>query len=220
MNGGIHFLRHGQSMSDVGLGTIPEDGDIPLTALGRQQARQFAASLGAAPDLIFVSPRRRALETAAPIHARFPDTPSTVRPHLTEIVNFSLARFAGASFVERGRHELRYWATCDPDYCDGEDAESFVAFVERVKRELPFLAALRAGDVLVVCHGFFINMVRMLSADPRATARDLMPRFRPAWHDNPVPNTGVVTFDVENLQRLCRTVRDPAKPGRRQPLTF
>jgi len=59
MNGGIHFLRHGQSMSDVGLGTIPEDGDIPLTALGHQQARQFAASLGAAPDLIFVSPSRR-----------------------------------------------------------------------------------------------------------------------------------------------------------------
>ena len=75
MNGGIHFLRHGQSTSDVGLGTIPEDGDIPLTALGRQQARQFAASLGAAPDLIFVSPRRRALETAAPIHARFPIRP-------------------------------------------------------------------------------------------------------------------------------------------------
>ena len=73
MNGGIHFLRHGQSTSDVGLGTIPEDGDIPLTALGHQQALQFAASLAAAPDLILFRPaaapsrRPRQFMRASPI---------------------------------------------------------------------------------------------------------------------------------------------------------
>src|SRR5262245_35693468 len=52
----------------------PTDGPetARLTVIGERQAQAIAASFDAAPELIVVSSFRRARETAAATHARFP----------------------------------------------------------------------------------------------------------------------------------------------------
>lgn len=67
----IEFLRHAESAANVGLPTS-DPGDIPLTGTGRladdAAARDYEGPL---PDLIVVSPYRRAQETATPFRKRF-----------------------------------------------------------------------------------------------------------------------------------------------------
>src|SRR5262249_12544419 len=68
----VYLLRHGQSEANAGEAT-PSPEAAGLTAVGRLQSRALAAALDAAPELIVVSRFRRARETAAEAHARFPE---------------------------------------------------------------------------------------------------------------------------------------------------
>ena len=60
------LVRHGQSASNAGLPAVGH-GEVPLTALGREQAREVARRVDRQPDLLIVSPFLRAQETAAPM---------------------------------------------------------------------------------------------------------------------------------------------------------
>ncbi len=66
----IIFVRHGQTEANRG-GLLQGRADVPLTALGREQAALVAASLPAAPARVLASPLRRAIDTAGPIAERF-----------------------------------------------------------------------------------------------------------------------------------------------------
>lgn len=65
------LVRHGQSTSNAGL-KATRFGDAPLTALGRQQAREVANGVQCQPDMLIASPFLRAQATAEPIRARWP----------------------------------------------------------------------------------------------------------------------------------------------------
>jgi phosphohistidine phosphatase len=63
----IYLLRHGDA-ADRLTGGYPRDEDRPLTAAGRDEARDAAralARLGAVPDRVLTSPLVRAVQTAA-----------------------------------------------------------------------------------------------------------------------------------------------------------
>ncbi len=195
MSASIRFLRHAESAANAGLRT-PINSEIPLTDLGRQQALDFAAAMVAPPGQIFVSPFRRARDTAVPIQTRFAATPCIVREHLHEFVYLSPRIFDGTTAADRSVHVERYWSGSDPDYCSGDDAESFRAFMERVQRELDFLVQAGDANVLVVSHGQFIHMARLLVDDPSMSAETLMQRFMPTWRENPIPNTGIVEIHI------------------------
>ena len=68
------LVRHGQSTSNAGLPATGH-GEVPLTALGQQQAREVAHRVQRQPDLLIVSPFLRAHATAEPIRERWPLTP-------------------------------------------------------------------------------------------------------------------------------------------------
>jgi len=57
--GEVYFLRHGESRFNAGI--APDEFDCGLTDFGKQQA----SALVGAPDLVIVSPLRRAQETLA-----------------------------------------------------------------------------------------------------------------------------------------------------------
>ena len=65
----IWLVRHGQSASNAGLPAVGH-GEVPLTALGQEQAREVARRVDRQPDRLIVSPFLRAQETAAPIRER------------------------------------------------------------------------------------------------------------------------------------------------------
>jgi len=80
----IHLVRHGETLANR-IGRFAGRTDEPLTALGRKQAREAAASLREAGiSLIYTSPVARARETAA-IMASILKIPVEEEPGLAEI---------------------------------------------------------------------------------------------------------------------------------------
>ena len=66
----LHFVRHGETDWNRE-GRIQGVADVPLSALGREQAQELAASLATRPiGALYSSDLRRALETAMPLAER------------------------------------------------------------------------------------------------------------------------------------------------------
>ena len=149
------LVRHGQSASNAGLPTVGH-AEVPLTALGQEQAREVAHRVGLQPNLLIVSPFLRAHETAAPIRERWPGTPCEVWP-IQELTYLSPARCRGTTADIRRPWIEAYWQRCDPDYLDGPDAESFRSFMLRLGDFHRRLSALGSGFVIAVGHGQFFR---------------------------------------------------------------
>src|SRR3546814_8717712 len=88
----------------------------------------------------------RTRQTAAPTIARFPGVPVEVWP-IEEFTYLQPARWNGTRRAERMPHLERYWREADPDYCDGEGAESFSTLLRRCEAALTRLAAMPAGQI-------------------------------------------------------------------------
>ena len=150
------FIRHGQSTGNAGV-PCHDLGAIELTELGQEQAREVAASWIEAPALIVTSPYTRTQQTAAPTIARFPGVPVEVWP-IEEFTYLQPARWNGTRSAERMPHLERYWQDADPDYCDGEGAESFATLLRRCETALDRLAAMPTDSLAYVFgHGQFIQ---------------------------------------------------------------
>src|SRR3546814_7268841 len=77
---------------------------------------------------------------------------------IEEFTYLQPARCNGTRSAERMPHLERYWSAADPDYCDGEGAESFRALLGRCEAALARLAAMPpASLVYVFGHGQFID---------------------------------------------------------------
>jgi broad specificity phosphatase PhoE len=161
----VIFIRHGESTGNAGV-PCNDLATIALTERGHEQAREVAASWTQAPALIVTSPYTRTQQTAAPTIARFPGVPVEVWP-IEEFTYLQPARWNGTRSAERMPHLERYWSAADPDYCDGEGAESFATLLRRCKTGLDRLAAMPAGSLVYVFgHGQFIQAARRSSPTP------------------------------------------------------
>ncbi|AMK26880.1 phosphoglycerate mutase (plasmid) [Sphingobium sp. TKS] len=56
----------------------------------------------------------------------------------------------GTHSAERMPHLERYWSAADPDYCDGEGAESFRALLRRCDAALARFAAIPPASLVYV----------------------------------------------------------------------
>src|SRR3546814_3450477 len=82
------------------------------------------------------------------------------------------ARWNGTRSAERMPHLERYWSAADPDYCDGEGAESFATLLRRCEAALARLAAMPAASLVYVFgHGQFIQAARAIVADAHLDER-------------------------------------------------
>ncbi len=164
----VRFIRHGESLANAG-GVTAEPEAIPLTARGYEQAEAISRSFGRPPTLIVTSPYLRALETAKRTSERFPETPLEIWP-VQEIEPLSRARRMNTSASERLPMIESYWANADPHFVDGPGAESYAAFVERVRATLNRLAevsrALDApGQFAIFSHGQFMKGLQWETAE-------------------------------------------------------
>src|SRR3546814_1969203 len=98
------------------------------------------------------------------------------------------ARGTGARSAERRPHLERDWREADPDYCDGEGAESFSTLLRRCEAALTRLAAMPAGSLAYVFgHGQFIQAARAIVADAHLDDRAKMRAF---WRKGEPPAIG------------------------------
>jgi broad specificity phosphatase PhoE len=167
----IVLLRHGESEGNA-QHRMQGRRDYPLSALGREQAERAAAflgSLGRPFAAVYVSPLKRALETAAIVTAQGRMTQPIVDPDLPEI---------GAGVLEglcereiRSLHpefmQRKLTETGDFAAYGGESHADVEARVSRVRARLE--ARHRASDelVLLVGHGgFHYQLAKSLLCEP------------------------------------------------------
>ena len=186
----IKFLRHAQSAGNAGLRTS-DPAEIPLTEAGRLAAEAAAKNYeGPAPDLIVVSPFRRAQETAAPFITRF--APASVESWpVQEFTYLSPQRVGASTTQERLPMVEAYWRTATPETNDGEGAESFRDFITRVQIALEKLRNRSEQTILVVCHEMVIKAALWLETrKPDLNAPRAPQRFREYSLTFTSPNLG------------------------------
>jgi broad specificity phosphatase PhoE len=148
----VVLVRHGESET-AAAGVV--GGDAPLTALGREQARQAGRALAGRPfDACFTSPARRARETAALVLEGH-DVPQTVLPELADI---DFGEFAGGLL-----EEYRAWIAAHDPAEPPPAGESRVDTLRRFCRAYRSLLERAEAHVLVVAHGLTLSA---LTDDP------------------------------------------------------
>jgi broad specificity phosphatase PhoE len=204
------LVRHGQSTSNAGLPAVGH-GEVPLTALGLEQAQEVARRVERRPDLLIVSPFLRAQATADPIRTRWPSAPCEIWP-IQELTYLSPARCSGTTAETRRSWIEEYWRRRDPDYRDGPDAESFRAFMSRLVDFHRRLQALPGDFVIAVGHGQFFRAFQMVLDEGFAETADWMTRYRAAETALPMKNGEVVELAGEAIQKDLRQL-SPSSPG-------
>ena len=180
---------------------------IPLTELGHQQAAEVAAAWEAAPTHIVVSGYLRARQTAAPTTARFPEVKAETWD-VHEFTYWDIANWKGADLSEQPQEVERFWAEADPEYRQGESAESFTQLLARADATLRRLEALPADAVVVLfTHGHFIQAVRHRILKRELSNAQAMAGFRAFDEKCRVRNTQSVAaeFDGSRWKIECHT---------------
>lgn len=161
MSVAIYIARHGQNEDNVN-GILNGHRDLPLTDIGRQQARELGQAIeafGLEFDAVYCSPLIRAHETADIIA----DTAQLVKPVVNDLL---IERNFGSM---TGELIDRIEELCGPRviktstityFIDAEGAETFPQLVERGHKVLEFVRNKHAeGRVLLVCHGDIGKMI-------------------------------------------------------------
>lgn len=212
----IRFIRHAESAANAGLPTT-DPGGIPLTENGKLAAALAAADYhGPEPDLIVVSPYLRAWQTAEPFIARFPGAEIETWP-VQEFTYISPARCVGTTTADRRPLVDAYWNMASPTHSDGAGTESFADFTARLLASLKKLRLREEENILVVCHGIFMNAAAFYQApeeDP--SDPDSMRRFHQYTLDDPVPNLGIWgdSNPPERLAKPAGTSADEQRTAR------
>jgi broad specificity phosphatase PhoE len=194
------FIRHGESTANVDLPGF-NVALFELTQRGREQAREVAAAFREPPSLIVVSPYLRTQQTALPTIERFAQVPVETWP-IQELTYLSAPRWNGTRQADRLPHVERYWRAADPDYHDGEGAESFSDLLRRCEAALQRLTTQpQTALVYLFSHSHFIHAVRSLVTEPERTDRDRMTGF---WDGGAptVANGERVEFDWSGVWTL------------------
>jgi broad specificity phosphatase PhoE len=191
----IWWIRHGESDSNAGARTASAAAPV-LTELGWQQARAVPSAFERAPDLVVTSPFIRTKQTAQPLLERFPRVCQEEWP-IQEFTELSFANRNGTSGLERLPLLEEYWSRLDPDYLDGEGAETFRDLITRVEATVERMRRLE-GFTAIFGHGLFMRaMLWWLLAQPERVDGAAMRRYA-LFHDSLwIPNCAIVRMQVQ-----------------------
>jgi len=174
----------------------------------------MARRLERKPDLMIVSPFLRARGTAEAVRRRWPAIPLAIWP-IHELTFLSPQICAGSDRIGRLPMVRRYWEQGDPAYVHGPDAESFSAFVARVRAFHAGLMALEAGVVLAVGHGQFFRAYLLALSEGLSDCSEGMRAFRRAEAADPIRNAQLLTLEARDLSEF--RVRPCDHPACRSP---
>lgn len=182
----IIFVRHGQSLSNIGGVTMAHDA-IPLTPLGMKQAETLAELLPENPSRVFVSAFKRAQQTATPYCERIGQA-AQVHPLIHEFCTIDPALMEGMTGAERKPVVDAYWSEADPAKRLGPEAETFSEFETRVGAFIAEAAPDLPNEAVLFGHGMWIGMLcwKLLGFSCRNSAD--MKAFRLFQLGLPMPN--------------------------------
>lgn len=190
------MIRHGESEANAGQPTESAH-SISLTERGHAQAGAVVAALPVAPDLIVVSSYVRARQTAEPTIATYPSARVEEWP-VEEFTYLSLKNALPTTAADRRPFVEEYWRRCDPNYCDGEGAESFADFISRVNTTIDRLSAVNERSIVLFSHGQFIRAImRLALTGAEGHSQQSMREFDLFLQAVPFPNAAFVVMHLE-----------------------
>ena len=199
----IWLIRHGESESnaDDTLPTITTAG-TGLTPKGLAQAEHVAAAFSRPPALIVTSSYLRAKQSAQPTIARFPEA-RLAEWQVQEFNCFSLVSRYNTSGQQRAPFWAAFWERCDPEYVDGEGAESFSMLIARAQATLEQLRHLEDAFVAIFSHGLFMRTLLWVGVIAATQANvDSMRRFHSFRSAFRIPNGAIMKVSVNDQQEL------------------
>ncbi len=190
----IWFIRHAESASNAGFKTS-DSATIPITKLGQKQAEEVAKLIDKSPDLIIHSKFLRTLQTAKPTIEKYPDIPIEVLP-IHEFDFLARSKCVDLNAEQRKPMVQAYWERNDPEYIDGDGAESFIGFTERIIATLKSLELKEERFILVFTHGHVIRAIHQYF-DTQKEILD-MQKFKEFSKDFMVRNTEIFKTQFSN----------------------
>ncbi|MEP6944314.1 MAG: phosphoglycerate mutase family protein [Acidobacteriota bacterium] len=151
----VFLIRHAESLANIGEATT-SPAEIPLSEAGLKQASDLAAASAVRPDLMVYSPYRRAKQTAQPFLEKYADVTAEELP-VQEFTYLSVSRCRGTNREQRKPWVNEYWQRADPNYSDGDQAESFGEFMARCARFKLAMAEIEFEVAFVFTHEQFIK---------------------------------------------------------------
>jgi broad specificity phosphatase PhoE len=187
----VWWIRHAESLGNAGFRTR-EHGTYSLTENGFAQAEAFAAWCERRPSLVVTSSFTRARETAAPCLRRHAP-PATDEWSVHEITYLAPARCVDTTHEERNEMARGYWERWDPHYRDGDGAETFAEFIDRVASALDRARHCSEPFITVFTHAMFIRGILWFALHrPSHIDRESMRMYHAFSHGFPVPNCAVL----------------------------
>jgi len=172
----IWLIRHGQSTANAGAATENHI-TIPLSIDGQEQAKRISLSFQETPTLIITSPFLRTQQTAEPTIKRFFNVRREVW-NVEEFTYLSPETCIGTTAAERKERVNQYWERLDPEYIDGQGAESFTMLLFRAQTAIERLSQIKSGFIVMFTHAQFMRAIWVLNNSKGDDAKSLMSRFR------------------------------------------
>jgi len=188
----IHFIRHAQSLGNLGLRT-KNISEIDLSEHGYQQAKDLIHKIPYIPDLVIHSTYIRTKLTAQPIIDHHNITNVQEWEDLRELSYLNPLKWDNSTHDERQPAIDYFWHKCDPHHKDGE-AESFNQTLQRVKNSIKRLNEVEERKILVFTHGQFLQIMRlylMIGDNPK----EIMSKFREEDKKYPIQNAEIYTYE-------------------------
>ncbi len=191
----VWWIRHGESDSNAGASTVSGAAPV-LTELGWAQARSMLSLFDQAPDLLVTSPYIRTKQTAQPLLEHFPSLLQEEWP-VQEFDELSYANRNHSNRAERLPKVEAFWERSDPDYCDGEGAESFRSLLARVDATIERMQHLARGRTVIFSHGLFIRaIIWQLWRNSTEISHQTMRAFIYFYMALPLPNCAILRFQL------------------------
>src|SRR5262245_19114758 len=210
----VWLIRHAESAGNAGLTTSRPD-TIPLTGKGVEQALRLADSFTQPPTLIITSPFIRTQQSARPTIERF-QAARREQWQVQEFTYLAPARYQDTTDADRRPFVEVYWSKCDPHYIDGEGAETFADFIQRVQRAIDELWSCQSEFVAFFGHGLFLRaMIWRMLFGARPINASTMSSFRHFLDATTMPNTAIMKVDLlAKLQeaRISNIITDHLPP--------
>jgi probable phosphoglycerate mutase len=158
------LIRHGQTEHNR-RGLTLGRADVPLTEVGRAQARAVAASFTSPPAAIYTSPLQRTADTAAAIGAAS-GTAIVIEQDLIEMDVGEMEHLESALLHERYPDFLRAWLSADVAEVRMPGGETLREVQDRAWGAIERIAAQHPdGDVVAVTHNFVMLTVACRALD-------------------------------------------------------
>jgi len=196
----IWFIRHAESLANANKNFKSDSfggRSILLSKEGKKQAEELLKQFSGAPDLIITSPYVRTKETARPLLSKYTGIQHEEWP-IHEFTYLSRQRCQNTTFSERDPWKKEYWERSDPLHSDGDGAESFITFMDRVRDTMEKAKKRKENFIVIFSHGYTMAAVKyILEKNPKKITPEVMRDFKKYFKENPVPNATKVELVIK-----------------------